>query len=644
MHAYIQGLNSAQALVSQSLNIFLSIAGMAFVIPNLRRRLLRKSAPPPWCAPAAGHVGGLGEELKALLEEVGAEVVGNPRDVYLVTISRVLPDGGHRPGVADLTTMTSQQIGDAVRLALDFPRPPGYRGGRPPARAEGLVQKLVAFRELHADGTPHFHVAVKLRQAVRWASTKATLKERSGLPSHWSSSHTQFWSAVRYGFMPSEKKPVVDASPYQWVPVDAAALNLSEESQRPFSADLWKRRREQAERSGQVGPTGKKRRFCKLDLTSIIMAAGLDTPSQVMDHVQQRGTEEMQLWTNRNQEQLPKIVADAKAWAAASDDAARERQSDWELLCSVAGTKCTHGGGGRCSWAQAAGAFFEGNKHVLDKEALAAALRSVIMSGPTKVTRVPLIVGPTNTAKSTIVLPFDQLYGKSRVFHKPAITSSFPLANIRKRKRFLFWDDYRPIQYAQATIHVSTYLSMFQGEPFEVALSGAFNDGNEDFTWNRGAVMTAKADGLWESRGAVTAEDVRHMQSRHLVFRAEAELPSMRGVQQCAPHMCMWIKDSAARFDARQVVRPYLAEGVPLVAARSAAGCNGELISGMDRLQEQSRVSMAGAIALSHELRGLGAIHVREVAVGEWERLTAWHNLMPFEQRRFMSVAREFAS
>ena len=33
--------------------------------------------------------------------------------------------------------------------------------------------------------------------------------------------------------------------------------------------------------------------------------------------------------------------------------------------------------------------------------------------------------------KSTLVMPFGQLYGHSIVFHKPAMTSSFPLAKAK---------------------------------------------------------------------------------------------------------------------------------------------------------------------------------------------------------------------
>ena len=604
---------------------------MAFVIANAKRRIVSKSAPPAWYAlrSAAGN-------MKDIVADLGDEG-DDTRDVYLITVSRVLPGMMALAGFADVAALSSQQVGDAVRLALDDPLV-GRAGGRPRIREDGVVRKLVVFREAHTDGTPHFHVAVKLQQPRRWGSAKATLKERNGLPSHWSASHSQFWSAVRYGAIPTEKKPVVDAAPYQWTH-NGAVMDLFEVSQRPYTAAMWKRRREQAEKSAAADPTQKKRRFCKLDLTSIIVDRGLETKAQVLEYVQLSGTEDMQMFTHKHQKYLPEMIAEAKEWAAARAEAAAERETDWALVCRTAGSACVHGD--QCRYAQAAATFFDLNQHVLDKQALAASLRAVILHGPSKVTRVPLIVGASNTAKSTLVQPFDQLFGKPKVFHKPAMRSSFPLANIRKNKRFLFWDDYRPVEYAQETVPVDTYLSLFQGSSFEVALSGAFNDGNEDIAWRRGAVMTAKEAGLWDPMAGVSAEDVVHMQNRHVVFRATAILPSMRGIEECAPHMCAWIQAFAISFDARQVVRPFLGDGAQPAPTAAVAGQPDSLLAGMDRLQTRASLGAQGAIALSDELRTKGAVHVHEVTPHDWPQLQAWQTLGPFEQRRLLSAVRE---
>eukprot|EP00973_Karenia_brevis_P061824 8597408-Karenia_brevis.AAC.1 len=90
------------------------------------------------------------------------------------------------------------------------------------------------------------------------------------------------------------------------------------------------------------------------------------------------------------------------------------------------------------------------------------------------------------------------MYTPKRVLHKPALGSSFALRNIEK-KRFIFWDDYRPVDYAaEKTIPVSLFLSLFIGQHTEIQASQSFNDGNKDIRWQRGVVFTAKQNGLWD--------------------------------------------------------------------------------------------------------------------------------------------------
>ena len=144
----------------------------------------------------------------------------------------------------------------------------GLTGGRPCSRTEGLVTKLVVFRESHKDGDYHFHVAVQLRQSRAFAAAKRTLRERDMLAAHFSSSHTQFWSAVRYGYIPTASKPVVDNAPLSWSETGGwGALDLLDESQRPWAAELWKKRREDWRSKSVIGEVGRtpldlKQGFC----------------------------------------------------------------------------------------------------------------------------------------------------------------------------------------------------------------------------------------------------------------------------------------------------------------------------------------------------------------------------------------------
>ena len=109
----------------------------------------------------------------------------------------------------------------------------------------------------------------------------------------------------------------------------------------------------------------------------------------------------------------------------------------------------------------------------------------------------------------------------------------------------------RPVEYATETIPVTTMLSLCQGAPFEVQVSQSFNDGNVDFEWRRGAVWTAKANGLWTPSGDVTPEDVEHIQSRVDQHLVTATVKTLKATPPCA--ICMSQHPKPSVEDATQV-------------------------------------------------------------------------------------------
>jgi hypothetical protein len=496
------------------------------------------------------------------------------------------------------------------------------------------VKKLVVFKEAHSDRTVHFHVAVCLFQSRTWRAVKRTLRERDHLPSHFSVTHTQFWSAVRYGHIPTVKKPDVDPDPYPWT-ADGTELDLFAESQRPFNATMWKRRREEAVREAAADPRKKLRRFGKLDFTAIVMDKELTTKAAVMAYFQKHGSEEQQEFVSNQQRKLKDFLQDAKEWAAARADAKAERETDWALLCRTGEEECPHGPG--CSYRAAAEEFFKANKATLDKVELAAALRAILVSGPSKTVRTPLLTGPSNSGKSTVVLPFDNLFNKKKVFHKPALGSSFPLANITKEKRFLFWDDYRPVEFAQETVDVSTYLSLFNGFPFEVKQSGSYHEANEDFAWHRGCLMTAKSKGLWDAYGEVSQEDVQHMKNRMYIFPCTAVIKRLKETVPCACCMSKWIVAGAAEADAR-VAFGAVAVQLPIASfpgGHAAVQCK---VLGMPVVASRAQLPEDVSAALEAELHAAGAVHVKELTVDDWQQLACFPRLKVFQQRRLVSI------
>ena len=150
--------------------------------------------------------------------------------------------------------------------------------------------------------------------------------------------------------------------------------------------------------------------------------------------------------------------------------------------------------------------------------------------------------------------------------------------------------------------------------------------------------MTAKYKDIWTPWGDVDAEDVRHMQSRVLMFQCSAKVPKLKDTEPCAGCMARWIREGAAAFDARPALQPVL-----LLAGPSQRGSDAvqqdcyEGLLGMSEIVGRARLPLAKAATLESEILALGAVHVQELAVEDWAALTAWANLLPFEQRRLLS-------
>ena len=111
---------------------------------------------------------------------------------------------------------------------------------------------FVVFRERHAPregetvGPYHWHIAVKCTGSFRFAPYKRALTVNHSVASHWSCSHTGYWSAVRYGYMPFPPRKHhkdLDPKPFVWSR-DGLHPSLFDVSQEPTTAAALSRRRE----------------------------------------------------------------------------------------------------------------------------------------------------------------------------------------------------------------------------------------------------------------------------------------------------------------------------------------------------------------------------------------------------------------
>jgi hypothetical protein len=230
-----------------------------------------------------------------------------------------------------------------------------------------------------------------------------------------------------------------------------------------------------------------------------------------------------------------------------------------------------------------------------------------------------------------LIQPFDQLFGHEHVFHKPALGSKFALRNLTTGKRFILWDDFRPVEYAQQTLPVVTFLSLFDGAPFEVQCSQSFHDGNFDFAFHGGAVMTAKEAGLWTPAGCVAEEDVRHMKSRVHVFRLTGRPAELRESPPCHVHMAKWISLRAVLADAAAALKSVF---------DPAAGRLTGSVDGWERAASAARLPKEACEAILQNLLNFGAVSVSEVEDHDWASMPAVMALKPLEKRRLLAAVR----
>jgi len=148
--------------------------------------------------------------------------------------------------------------------------------------------------------------------------------------------------------------------------------------------------------------------------------------------------------------------------------------------------------------------------------------------------------------------PIRNVFGKDRVLGKPKLGApNGALSRLVKAPiRFIYFDDYRPVEYAalpkeNPTVPVTDFLAMFCGQPFHVQVSQSFNDGHPPVEYHHGAAMTAKQEGLWDPCGSVSREEIRHMQARVEIYQAThivGEDPDDFIVSMaCAESWCRWV-------------------------------------------------------------------------------------------------------
>ena len=210
--------------------------------PAPRRRLRQKTAPE--CAGVIQQMFLIISSEDFARREVALELRSNPGNQWLDTFLEhedLAPEGNTHKAVYlvtlphPTTAMTGGSSGlkapgtlsraQVLAIFQDVFAKPVHVDGAAPSRSGGTKHliKVVVFQERHAENANgereiHYHVTLCASSSFRFQPYERALRERHGLASHWSTSHHDYWSTVRYGWLPTPKKPSseLDPKPIAW--------------------------------------------------------------------------------------------------------------------------------------------------------------------------------------------------------------------------------------------------------------------------------------------------------------------------------------------------------------------------------------------------------------------------------------------
>ena len=403
------------------------------------------------------------------------EVTDAHRAVYLVTFPHPQQaESADGRVFAAPETLTREGIALALRDAASHPMHTEqwrrrHPGSHPPT-AE--IQMLTVFREFHAGvngarGHGHYHVAVLFSTSVRFAPLKRALLWVHGLATHWSCTHTGYWSAVRYGRMPTRTKPLaaLDPAPFAWAlasphpPLDTCVYE-------PTTARALEARRlrleQDASARGKAPP-----RVREVDVWPLVVASGVRMSANSM-HAEQRliqyakahCSDAMIAFLFKNRHRLAAFIRDAWAWEEVESLLERADRPRMEVLHRACSAACQCRG----AWLQYVAMSLYANG--IDARELCHYTLNALERGRHESVKAVVLLGRRGgEGKSLFFQPLGALFGNEYVQRTPQ-PGRFPLLGLDTKKVALL-DEWH---FDQDVLPLPIQLLWLEGKPVPITL------------------------------------------------------------------------------------------------------------------------------------------------------------------------------
>ena len=399
------------------------------------------------------------------LQDEGAG--GTKKQIYLVTLPhpRLVGDSGWRC----TTTMSHEEV---LRMFSDSVRHPAYVDAASAFRNETTVQaeKMVVFKEMHEPdehGTshPHFHIALQLSNPRGFATFKRALALHHRVASHWSCSHTGYWSAVRYGFFPTARKPqdALDPQPLVWCR-EGEHPTLFDCSQEPLTAAALRKRRENKV-LGASAASKPEPRAGELDIYAVIVQHGFrntdENPwahKQLIEHLQRHGSPKVVELAWKMRHRLKQFIDDVWLWEEVGKDMKFLTLPRWDVLLHAFHSQCVCGG----SWRECAEWALQANG--IDAKEICTYLCHSLREGRSETAPVVTLMGRGGgEGKSFLLSPLPFMFGRQYTQRSPQ-PGNFPLLGLDE-KRIAVLDDW---DFNPDVLPFSAQLLWYEGKDFPI--------------------------------------------------------------------------------------------------------------------------------------------------------------------------------
>ena len=392
--------------------------------------------------------------------------------VYLVSLSH--PRESHSASGVPLRSPDTYSRQWLRNVVLDVFAHPVYANIGNEAR--GTVVVLVRFalaaerHEAGADGTQHwhYHIAVHAEDSFRFLPYKRSFLERWGLATHWSTTHTGYWSALRYLVWPSPKKPwkSLDPQVQRWAwQRNGEHGPVLDVAQPPTNASMLEARRVrtlmQASEEGKDEPRPRE-----IDVWPLVVKHNIRN-----DHDQQDGhlrliqvakkscSPSMVSYLFSIRHKLNKLIDDIWTWECVDDCLHLSQRSRMAALEDGMQGECVCQG----AWTHYVRQALALNG--LCEAELAHDIYVSFANGRSETTPVVTLVGLRGgEGKSLVFYPLDAVLGEDFVQGHTA-SGAFPLLGLEGKKAVRL-DEWR---FAASVLPLSIQLLWFEGKPVPLA-------------------------------------------------------------------------------------------------------------------------------------------------------------------------------